>query len=685
MLGRGPRRLWLVSGLAIGAITALGGGIAGGGTARADEATMLLLDASNSMNSNFDGDHRINAAKRAISENVPRYDTQLKIGLVTFGNREQRSCVDVETLVPPGPGKATDLVIAANGIKAQGVSLLGQAMLRAAADAEYKRSPTSIIALVDGAGVKACGVDACKVAAELNREAKDLTVHVIAMSPKPADVSELECVASTTGGTYVTVANARQTRNALDLALRATVSKVRSTPPAAAAPTPKRKPRPPVRLADAPTPKVKPDPASQTGAPAGDELGSAPAEPGTSPGAANNTVSVFAPTRPTGNAQAQNQVGGNPAAPETQSGTATGNQVVMAPTVRSEPADPARQNAQKVTSVPGTTILYMRPAAAKGTSTDTAGSEPKAQQPVPAETAEQGSATGSNSAEGGLTMVPADQASKLPAAAAPDAGRSSATDQTAGPAPSAGSGAVRLVAMIVENAKPIPEGMMWQIFQQAENGGRGALALRSSDPSPVLKLPAGRYVVEGRFGNAVRDMALTIEPDKQTEANLVLNVGGLRLVPAVAGTSNVDADITNVIYSADNLQTPVVANATAGAVIYLSAGRYRIVSRYGNANSVAEDDIQIQRGKLTQAKINHRAAPVNFRLVDEAGGSPVDGASWVITDQGGTTIKSTDEASPTYVLVEGSYQVAADRAGQTFRQTFAVVQGVAATIEIVAK
>jgi len=682
MLGSGPRRLWFMSNLALGALAALGGVVVGGPMARAAEATILLLDASNSMNSNFDGDHRINAVKQAISENIPRYDTQLKIGMVAFGNREQRSCSDVETLVAPGPNNASSLVIATNGIKAQGVSLLGQAMLRAATDADHKQNPTSIIAMVDGAGVKACGVDACQAAAELNRDAKDLTVHVIALSPKPADVPALECVASTTGGTYVTVANARQVRNALDLALRATLSKAQSPASAAVAPAPKRKPKPPVLADNAPAPLTKPDPAvASAGAPASDGIGTAPAEPGAAPGEVDNTVS-FAPTRPAGNAPVQNQVAQNPATPSPRSGA--DNLVVMAPTAANQPPASGGQNEQKVASAPGTTVLYRRPAKPKNPAPGIAGADAKPT--VTAKAADPAGAQNSTTAGGGLTMVPADQAAVTPAAPAAAGLNVQVTAAPAtGTTPSAGSGAVRLAAMIVANAKPVPEGMMWQIFQEAQGGGRGPLALRSSDPSPVLKLPAGRYVVEGRFGNALREMPMVIEADKQTEANLVLDVGGLQLVPAVAGATNTDADITNAIYAADNLQTPIVANATAGAVIYLSAGRYRIVSRYGNANSIAEDDIQVQRGKLTQAKINHRAAPISFRLVQEAGGTPVSGASWLITDQAGTTIKQSDEAAPTYVLVEGTYQIAVSSAGQTYRKTFAVAQGVAATVEILAK
>ena len=691
MLGSGPRRSWFLRKLAAGTI-ALSAPlvpltVGGNGAAHAQEATILLFDASNSMNSNFDGGHRIDAARQAISETVPRYDTQLDIGLVAFGSRQRQSCGDVDSLVAPGPGNASKLVIAANSIKAQGVSILAQAMQRAAADADYQRNPTSIIAIVDGADVKGCRINSCTVAEELQRQAKDLTVHVIAMAPKPADVPALECVASATGGTYVTVANDRQVRNALDLAFRAATAKVKSTVVATAAPAPRRKPRPPVDVANAPAPRLKPDPASpDADVPASDERGTTPSEPGAAPGDTDDTVSVFAPTRPAGTAPATTPP---QAAPEPQGAETNGNQVVMAPTVRkattdtsakaAAPANGAGQGVQKPAAAPGTTVLYKRPTPAATKTQNAPKPRSKAPEPETPKTAEPEQAEPPSGASPVLTIVPASEAENTIAKAAPPAA------QPPEPAKAAGTGAVRLTAMIVADAKPIPEGMMWQIFRQTDDGGRGPLATRSSDPTPVLKLPAGRYLIEGRFGNALRDMPVEIKADQETEAKLVLNVGGLQLVPAVAGAADPDADISNTIFAADDLTTPVVANATAGAVIYLSAGRYRIVSRYGNANSVAEDDIQVQRGKLTQAKINHRAAPVSFRLVGKAGGAPLPGASWVITDQTGRTIKRSDEATPTYVLVEGTYQITANQDGKTFAKSITVEQGVPATVEILAK
>ncbi|VAW14544.1 hypothetical protein MNBD_ALPHA09-981 [hydrothermal vent metagenome] len=675
MLRRGPRRSWFVGQLARCSIALLASlAASGGGQALAEEATILLLDASNSMNSNFDGAHRIDAAKQAISETLPRYNTQLDLGLVTFGNRQRQSCGDIQSLVAPGAGNVSKILSATSAIKAQGISLLAQGMQRAAADADYQRTPASIIAVVDGSGIDACQIKSCQVAADLKREAKDLTVHVIALAPKPHEVPLLECVASATGGTYVTVVDRRQVRNALDLALRAATAKAGAAGTATTAPPPSRKPKPPVKVADAPAPRLKPDPA--TAAP-----GAAPSEPGAAPGETDNTVSVFAPTRRPSAPSAASPAIQTPPAPQNQTAEGSGNQVVMAPTVR--PASPAggknqaapttatEKGAQKMAATPGTTVLYKRPAAKTTSAQGAPEPEPKTSPTVKPVTAEPPS-----NADQGLTIVPATEAATSTAAATPPAAR---TDETAT------AGTVRLAAMIVADAKPVPEGMMWQIFREAEGGGRGALATRSSDPTPTLKLPAGRYLIEGRFGNAVRDMTVEVKANAQTEAKLVLDVGGLQLVPAVAGVADPDANITNTIFAAGDLKTPVVANAAAGAVIYLTAGKYRIVSRYGTANSVAEDDIQIQRGKLTQAKINHRAAPVSFRLVGKAGGAPLSVASWVITDQAGRTVQRSDETAPVYVLVEGSYKVTATQGGETFSQTFAVEQGVPATVEIVVK
>lgn len=672
MLGRGPRRSWLSVFQAM-AVAAISAAIL---PAHAGTKTIILLDASNSMNSAFSGVRRIDAARQSLSRAVPRYDAELDLGLVVFGNRQRQSCRDIQALVPPGAGNAAKVVAAARNVKAQGVSMLAQALERAATEASHRSQPAAIVAIVDGAGVDACLVDTCATAAALKSQSKGLVVHIVAVAPKAPEVPLLECVASATGGTYVAAVDEKQLHNAVDLALRASASGTRSEFAGGLAPVPKSKPRPPIHVADAPAPRVKPDPGSPEPE-LTDELGAAEGE-------IANTESVFAPTRPQGRETATALLAPKPAG----AAAGDGKEVVMAPSQKSgettvatvpppkpQPAQAPEPQTPSPTK-PGTTILYKR--VPETASAATAPTSADAAQPAkPAADQSASETTGiSNGNANSIKIVSASDAIT-------DA--QSATTPTVANAEPQGEGAIRLSALIVEGSKPVPEGMMWQVFRLTNEGARGALAKRSSDPMPTLNLPAGSYLVEGVFGNARRDMPVVIKPNEEFDAKLILDVGGLQLVPSVAGIADAGAEISNTIFAENETRTPVVANAAAGAVIYLVAGQYRIVSTYGNANAVAEDSIRIQRGKLTQAKINHRAAPVSFSLAEKAGGPPLPDAEWVITDQSGTTVKQSQEATPTYILAEGGYQITVTQAGRTFSKSITVEQGAPQNVEILAR
>src|SRR5262249_57341165 len=65
-----------------------------------------------------------------------------------------------------------------------------------------------------------------------------------------------------------------------------------------------------------------------------------------------------------------------------------------------------------------------------------------------------------------------------------------------------------------------------------------------------------------------------------------------------------------------------------GDVISVPEGSYHIVSHYGDANSTVRSDIRVQAGKLTQAIINHRAAILTLKLVNERGGQARANTRW---------------------------------------------------------
>ena len=120
-------------------------------------------------------------------------------------------------------------------------------------------------------------------------------------------------------------------------------------------------------------------------------------------------------------------------------------------------------------------------------------------------------------------------------------------------------------------------------------------------------------------------------------------------------------------------------------MILVPEGTYYIVSNYGDANSTVRSDIRVQAGKLTDATVNHRAAIITLKLVNERGGEARANTQWSVLTPGGDVIKESIGAFPRVVLAEGDYHVIARNEGKTFQRDFKVITGVDGEIEVLAR
>ncbi|MHA1545952.1 MAG: VWA domain-containing protein [Alphaproteobacteria bacterium] len=598
---------------------------------------VVVFDASNSMNSRFEKSRRIIESKQALIDAARL--TGVNPGLVVFGHRQKQSCRDIETIIPANSNNPALMASALAGVRAMGVTPLASALRRAATDAAHRNQRARVVVIADGAGVKSCRIDTCATAKELKNEAVNLSFSVIAIAPKPEEIASLRCIAQVTGGTYQEVRDIRSLRNAVAQALGANATRAGS----GAIPPPRRKPRVPVAISNAPPPRPKPA-----------DLQTAPLQPDTAASANGGfNTTVFAPT----------SAGEAPVvmAPAPAIAPVAASETTMAPSAPGKPAAPGNS-----------TTMAPSPPSQPGVKTTEAAPPPPPSPPTPA-------VAGPKTPPRTTILV------KRPPATvkSPNAVKKPKLVQ---PTPTAAAtGAMKLQAFVIENSKPIPAGMLWQVFAAKADNTRGKLVARSSDPAPELKLPVGAYEVVAIFGQATSTEKIQVTKGKTATGTLVLNAGGLQLIPLVDGTALTSGNITNVIYRSDDPRNPVVKDAASGAVIYLNAGIFKIVSRYGNVNAIARADVVVQRGKLTQAKINHRAGPAEFKLVDKAGGPALAGTSWEIFDVDGRTLKRSEETTPRYILAEGKYTVSVARGGKSHRRDFLVTSGRTASVEVLVK
>jgi hypothetical protein len=206
-------------------------------------------------------------------------------------------------------------------------------------------------------------------------------------------------------------------------------------------------------------------------------------------------------------------------------------------------------------------------------------------------------------------------------------------------------------------------------------------------PNPVIALPPGDYVVHVSFGTASAARAVHLK--EAVREVFDLPAGGIKLEGRVGDVPIRGNQVTFDIYRGSQFEpgdrAPLAQGVTSGNVVIVPEGGYYIVSNYGDTNAVVRSDIRVQTGKLTDVTVNHHAAVILLKLVNEAGGEARTNTSWSVLTLGGDVIKESTGAFPRVILAEGDYRAIARSDGRTFERNFKVTSGVDGEIEVIAR
>lgn len=173
---------------------------------------MLLLDASGSMSEAEGTGTRMDAAIAAAHALVDVVPATEKLGIVAFGTgtgssaaEKVKGCQDVATLRALTPVSDGGIDEAIDALTPSGYTPLGASLEHSAAMLPQD-GPAMIVLVTDGEDTCAPPV-ACEVAAQLHQQNPQLTISTLGF--RTAN-DELSCIASKTGGIYVTADNADQ-------------------------------------------------------------------------------------------------------------------------------------------------------------------------------------------------------------------------------------------------------------------------------------------------------------------------------------------------------------------------------------------------------------------------------------------------------------------------------------------
>lgn len=243
-----------------------------------------------------------------------------------------------------------------------------------------------------------------------------------------------------------------------------------------------------------------------------------------------------------------------------------------------------------------------------------------------------------------------------------------------------------LVPVLVAGGDPLANGVNWRVFAEEDNAPTTLIADVEGGTTRLQLIP-GRYFLHAMYGwaNATTELLVTADNNVQT---VVLDAGGLRLQAAIGDDDPISADLLRFEVHGDDPtigDVTIIPNARPDEILRLSAGRYHVVSYYGETNAVVGADIDVQAGLLTELVLYHEAAEVTLKLVTARGGEALANTSWSVLTLSGDLLYESVGAFPTVVLAAGDYSAIARHGNFFYEANFTVESGRNRDIEVLAE
>lgn len=253
----------------------------------------------------------------------------------------------------------------------------------------------------------------------------------------------------------------------------------------------------------------------------------------------------------------------------------------------------------------------------------------------------------------------------------------------------AGQVALMVSARFGKETPAIGGGLHWRIYpDKPDPGGVFRLLREERAAAPIFVLPPGGYVVHVSFGLATAAKKVQLRSETVRES-FELVAGGARFEGRVGDSRIPPGQITFEVYRGSQFEggdkRPLASGIATTDVLLLPEGTYHVVSNYGDSNATVRSDIRVQSGKLTDVVVNHRAAVITLKLVNERGGEALANTQWSVLTPGGDVVKEATGAFPKVILAEGDYSVVARNEGKVYNGKFKVEPGFDREIEVLSR
>ncbi len=248
------------------------------------------------------------------------------------------------------------------------------------------------------------------------------------------------------------------------------------------------------------------------------------------------------------------------------------------------------------------------------------------------------------------------------------------------------AGRLILTSSFTKTSKALKSAVRWDVYhaEKDEDDKRKHVTYSTSWRAKFV-LPAGRYYIVSKHGNAWATQEITVTAGKLQKLPFILNAGRLVLTSSLAKSnpplkSNVRWDVYHAEKDEDDKRKHITYSTSWRAKFVLPAGRYYIVSKHGNA--WANREITVAVGKLQKLPFVMNAGRLVLTSALTKSGPPLQSnVRWDVyhaekdEDDKRKHITYSTSWRAKFVLPEGRYHIAARHGASTRAQELAVEPG----------
>ncbi len=190
---------------------------------------LFVLDASGSMNSEWEGDTRINIARQILSDmidsiaNVPYVEVAMRVYGHQF-NFKQKNCQDSKLEVAFASRNNTQIRTILDGLEPKGTTPIAYSLEQATKDFPNDGKDTRNVIVMITDGIEACDGDPCAISRGLQEKGVFLKPFIVGMGIEPKYARGFDCM-----GRFFNAKTSKQFKGFLQEVVKQTLGKTTVT------------------------------------------------------------------------------------------------------------------------------------------------------------------------------------------------------------------------------------------------------------------------------------------------------------------------------------------------------------------------------------------------------------------------------------------------------------------------